>query len=401
MKKIIFLIATAIITLIAFNSCGDKLDLDKTLKFSTLTVEQQKQSIEQSGLDFVNKMNGMKDTKGMIALQAFSAKTGSNLSFAPAVNQFQANLVKRNVKSLEVFEKQMRVTAATDDEIWGEWSWNSNIGEFEKTNELTNKAIMHFPATETSTTNNAELTITFEDSNVKIPDSDPVQYMPSKISVVLKVGGAIAMKADFTASYKADATPTKAKQTLEIDKYKWTAELTNNSEEVSAKYEVMYGTETLLKMELVAAGTMTADAFENSDGPQDVFTSGAVYFQIMNLACLGGIKDVIAFENERNGIENTNDRSYADKQVLVINKHLILYGYFVDKKQKFADVEFYVVEKTDVDTNYDGVINQYDVQYKFELRFVLSDGSKVDIQTFFESGFEDLLNKLTEYVSVK
>ena len=392
MKKIIFLIATAIITLFALNSCGDKLDLDKTLKFSTLTVEEQKQSIEQSGIAFVDKMDGMKDTKAMIAMQAFSSKSGSDISLAPSFVQLRSNLLRNEVKSLEVFEKQMRV-AATGEDIWGEFTWNSSTNEFDKTSELTNKAIFKFPATETATTNNAELTITFVDSNVKAPDTDPVQYMPSSISVVLKVDNKVAMTADFTATYKADATPIRAKQTLEIDKYNWTAEFLNSLEEVSAKYAFKYGSETLVKMELGAAGTMTADALENSDGPQDVFTSGAVYFQVMNLACLGGIKDVSEFNTEMNAIVDTNDRAYADKQVLVINKHLKLYGYFVDKNQKFADVEFYVVESE--------IWNSYtqtnEIEYNFEPRFVLSDGSKVNIQTYFETGFEDLFDKLSEY----
>lgn len=393
MKKIIFLIATAIITLFALNSCADKLDLDKTLKFSTLSVEQQKQSIEQSGIDFVNKMDGMKDTKAMIAMQAFSSKSGSDVSFAPAFRQLESNLSKNEVKSLEVFEKQMRAASVDDNDIWGEWTWNNSLNEFEKNSDLTNKAIFNFPATETSTTNNAELTISFVNSSVVAPDTDPMQYMPSSISVVLKVDDKVAMTADFTATYKADATPTKAKQTLEIDKYKWTAEFINSLEEVSAKYEFKYGTETLIKMELGATGTMTADAFENSDGPQDVFTSGAVYFQVMNLACLGGVKDVNAFETEMNGIKNTNDRAYADKQVSVINKHLKLYGYFVDKKLKFADVEFYVVESE----SWDYYSQTYVTDYNYEPRFVLSDGSKVDIQTYFETGFEELIDKLKEY----
>lgn len=393
MKKIIFLVATAIITLFALNSCRDKMDLDKTLKFSTLTVEQQKQSIEQSGLDFVNKMDGMKNTKAMIALQAFSSRSNSNVSFAPAVRQLQLNLSKNEVKSLEVFDKQMRAASEEDIDIWGEWTWNFSMNKFEQTSDFTNKAIFNFPATETSTTNNAKLTIIFVNSNVVAPNTNPVQYMPSNISVVLKVDDKVAMTADFTASYAADATPIRAKQTLEIDKYKWTAEFLNTFEEVSAKYEFKYGTLTLIKMELGATGTMTAAAYENSEGPQDVFTSGAVYFQVMNLACLGGVNDVYAFEAEMNGIENTNDRTYADKRVSVINKHLILYGYFVDKKQKFADVEFYVVELK----VWNAYINAYETKYKFEPRFVLSDGSKVDIQTYFKIGFEELIDKLKEY----
>lgn len=396
MKKIIFLIATAIVTLFALNSCGDKLDLDKTLKFSTLTVEQQKQRIEQSGLDFVDKMEGMKNTKGMIALQAFTSKSCSDMSFAPAIRQLQSNLSKNDVKSLEVFEKQMRAASVDDTNIWGEWTWNSSQNKLIKISDLTNKAIYNFPATETATTNNAVLTIIFVNSNVVAPDTDLVQYMPSNISVVLKVDGKIAMEAGLNASYTADATPIRVKQTLEIDKYNWTFEFLNSFEEVSAKYAFKYGAVTLTKMELGATGTMTGDAFKNSDGPEDIFTSGAVYFQVMNLACLGGIKDVSEFNTEMNAIVDTDDRMYADKQVLVINKHLKLYGYFVDKNQKFADVEFYVFESLDMDVNGDGLINNYDIVYENRPRFVLSDGSKVDIETYFKSGFEDLLKKLSK-----
>ncbi|HEY6913354.1 MAG TPA: hypothetical protein VI413_01670, partial [Paludibacter sp.] len=77
MKKNIFLFASAFTLLFALNSCKkDVLDLDKNLKFSTQTVEQQKQTIEQNGIDFINKVDAMQNTKAMIALQAFSSNTG-------------------------------------------------------------------------------------------------------------------------------------------------------------------------------------------------------------------------------------------------------------------------------------------------------------------------------------
>lgn len=386
--------------LFTMNSCGDKLDLDKTLKFSTLTVEQQKQSIEQSGIDFVNKMDGLKDTKAMLAMQSMTGKMNSNSAYAPAFNQLQSSLLRNDVKTLEKFEKQMRVASGTGEEIWGEWTWSISAGEFELTNELTNKAILHFPATETSKTNNAVLTITFADSKVKMPDTDPVQYMPSSISVVLKVDGSTALKADFTASYRSDATPTKVKQTLEIDKYSWSVELSNDAEDVSAKYAVKYGSETLVKIELEASGNLTIDGFEKSNGPEDVFVSGAIYFQIMNVACLGGVKDFEAFNEQMNALTDTDDRSYADKKVAVINKHLIVYGYFVDKKQKFADVEFYVVESNVIDdSNYNEATNEFGTKtvYYLQPRFSLNDGSKTEIETYFESGFEELIDMLSKY----
>ena len=334
MKKNLFKVAAAALLLLAFNSCGNSnLDLDKTLKFSTKTVEEQKQSIEQSAIDFVDKMDGIQDTKAMVAMQSMSG----NMAMVAPMKALRTNLINRNSKSLEIFDKQMRVAAATGEDMWGEYTYNFTTGEMDFTSELTNKTIIHFPATENSTTNNGLLTVTFADSNVKMPDSNPVQYMPSSITVVLKVDGSTALKADFSASYNSDATPTKAKQTLEIEKYNWSAEYSNNEKVASASYAFKYGSETMLKLEMGAEGTTTMDAVNNSDGPQDILTSGAVYFQLMNVAFLGGMTDVEGFAAEINALGDYKDpRAEADAQVAVINTYLKLYVYFVKEKQKFA-----------------------------------------------------------------
>lgn len=404
MKRTCFLIATAIILLVSFNSCGNSnLDLDKTLKFSTQSVEQQKQTVEQNGIDFVNKMEGMKDTKAMVALNAFSTNLNGSPAFVKPMNQLRDNIMKNNVNSLETFNGQMKVMAAEND-VWGTYTWNPSKEDFDFVASTTKGITALFPATEGSTSNTGELKINYSESNVAAPDTDPVQYMPSSISLVLKVSGTVAMKADFSGSYNLDATPKKVTQTLEIEKYNWKLEFTNDDKDASFKYAFNYNTDVLVKFEAAAGGTLTATAIQNSinsenGGPQDIFTSGAIYFQVMNIAFLGGFKDFKAFYNEMNSYKNTNDRAYADKQVSSINKYLKLYGYYVDKNQKFADVEFYVVESTSTDIDY--YVYPYQTitttSYDYQPRFVMSDGSKVDIQTYMESGFEDLITKLENF----
>jgi hypothetical protein len=395
----LFLITTAIAVVFASTSCTKTLDLDKTLKFSTLTVEQQKQKIEDNAISFVDKMDAVKDTKAMNALLQFTQNSNSSSSYVAPFKVLRSNLLRNNTKSLEVFDKQMRVASSVGDSIWGEWTWNATKNDFIKTKNYNNKAVYLFPADSLSNTNNAELTINYVESTVAAPNTDPVEYMPSTISVVLKVNGTTAMTAEFTGQYKADGTPTSAKQTLVIDKYSWSAELSNTTSDLSAKYSFKCNTETLIKMELSASGNLTATEIDASQGPQDVFTSGAMSFQVMNIAFLGGFKDFKGFANEMNSITNTNDRAYADKQVAAINKYLKLYGYFVDKNQKFADVEFYVVESTTQEYDYSTYPYQLvsKTSYDYQPRFVLSDGSKVDIQTYVQTGFEDLITKLESY----
>jgi len=407
MKKSIFLLAGAVTFLFALNSCKtdtNVLDLDKTLKFSTLTVEEQKTSIEQNGIDLVDKMDGMQQTKGFVALSHLSSmtKTSPNTSFVIPFRQLRTDLLKNDLKTLDNFNTQMRVTSNIGDSIWGEWTWNKNINEFQLTKKLVNTAIFYFPADSISTSNNATLTVIYVESTIAVPNTDPVEYMPTSISVVLKVGTTEALKADFTGAYNADATPNKITQTLVIDKYSWSVELSNDTKNVSATYEFKYDVETLLKYQLGAAGNFTETIINDSTShPQDIVTSGSMYFQVYNLAILGGFKDFKAFGVEMDAIDaqKLGDKARADKQVAAINKYLIMYGYFVKEKQKFADIEFYVTETTETDyNNYNYNTGQYGTKtkYDFQPRLVLSDGSKQDMQTFINTGFEDLIKRLNE-----
>lgn len=395
MKKNLLSIASAIVFLLAFNSCADKLDLDKTLSFSKLTVEEQKQSIEQNGLDFMAKMDGLNDTKAMAALNAFVVNTGMSPAGAPAfvkpISQLRTNIMRNDVKALDKFNGQMKVMAAEDNDIWGTYTWNSTIEDFDYSPSTNTTITVLFPATEGSTSNTGELKLTYVESDVQAPDTDPAQYMPKSIDMVIKVSGSVVLEATYSGSYNSDATPKKVTQTLKIDKYNWKFEFANDAEDASVKYSVKYGTEVLMQIEAAAAGTLTATAIENSlgskdGGPQDIFNSGAVYFQVMNIAMVGGFKDFQAFYEEGSALDE-EDENYYQNEADVWNKYLVMYAYFVKEKKKFADVEFYVNTYSD----------DYDTYTEVAPRLVLSDGSKQTIEEFFTTGFEDLIAEIQSY----
>ncbi len=389
MKKTIYLLVSTVALSFALSSCKtDVLDLDKELKFSTQTVEQQKQTIEQNGIDLMNKVDAMQNSKAMIALQSFANLSGGP-SFVKPLTQLRANLLKNDVKALETFNGQMKV-AAVDEDFWGTWTWNSTKQDFDYVAGKANTATIIFPASEDSNTNNGLLTFVYVESSVVAPDTDPAQYMPKSMSVVLKVSGSTALTADFSGSYKSDGTPTKVTQTLEIDKYNWKIEFTNDDKDVSAKYAFNYNTDVLIKCEIGAAGSFTATNIEenmNTETPENIFSSGAVYFQVMNIAFLGGFQDFKGFANAMKAIDySTNGKTAYQEEAAALNKYLKMYGYFVKEKRKFADVEFYVYEDS----------KQSDIYYT-EPRFVLSDGSKVSIQEYLQTGFEDLITQIQSY----
>lgn len=390
MKKNLLKLASALILFFAISSCAkdDDLGLDKTLNFSKLTVEQQKQKIESSGIDFVNSMDDMMNSKGMKALTSYTSISGnSNMAFVKSINQLQTDLTTPNSKVLSNLDRQLVSTLKNAEDIWGTYSWNSYIEDFQFTAGVTNTVIYLFPATENSKTNNAEFKIIYVNSNVEMPDAEPMQYMPSSISAVIKVDGTVAMKANLTATYKSDATPTSAKQTLEIDSYSWVANMSNNGSKGSVLYEFKNGATTLIKLEGNAEGALSVDKLEAAQAPEDILKNGVLKFQMMDIAFLGGISDMKGFSNAKNSLTPSSELDRANKEVALINKYFKVYGYFISEDRKFADVEFYVVP----------VQEGYYTSYEYQPRFVLSDGSKVAIETYMESGFEDLIDMISEY----
>lgn len=380
MKKIICFFAGALILSFALSSCksgGSELDSDTNLKFSTSTVEQQKQSIEKSGMDLADKMTGLQQTQGYVTLSQFTESNGGH--FAPALvssfRQLRANLVRNDVNALESFNKQLRVASNAGSDIWGTWTWNVKTQDFDRSSAIVlNKAVLNFPANDlNSTVNNAVLTLNYSESNVLVPEVNPAEFYPKSISAILKVDNAEVLNAQFTGSYASDGTPTSLTQTLVIGAYNWSASVTNKNTDVSANYTFKYNNDILLKYSVGAAGSFTATQIEaivndntGNKGPADIVKSGYMSFQIMNVAVYGGITDTKGFISEEDAlipdsIVHKNDnynyteyiygKSYRDKEVTIFNKYLKFYGFFANEKQKFADVELYTTEELGKDYN--------------------------------------------------
>lgn len=458
MKKTIFLLVGAVTMLFALNSCNPKADPDTTLTFSTLSVEQQKAAIEKDGLDLADKITGLQQTQGFVSLSLFAGTSG--MFNAPALvspfRQLSASLLQNDAKSLENFNNQMRVASNAGADVWGTWNWNKSTQQFDKASTvILNTAVFNFPADNlNSTVNNAVLTIIYKESNVLIPEVDPAELFPKSLSVILKVGNTEALNAQFNGTYQTDGTPTSLISTLVIGAYNWSATVADAGKDVSANFTFKYNAQILLKYEAGAAGSFTATQIEaamnNSDSkPEDIFTSGFMSFQLMNVAVYGGITDVKGFMAEENALrpdsivhndqyykwtEYIYTKSYYDSEVLIFNKYLKFYGYFATENKKFADVEFFVAEGQEPDYNrstatlvytqtstnynpnppstlkydyYDYSYNYNNYEYTFKYyayktktvynaqpRLVLSDGSKItDFNKYANDNFGTVIAK--------
>lgn len=381
---------------LTMNACKSELDLDKELNFSKLTVEKQKEKIESSGMDMVNIMDGMLDTEAMNAITNMMSISDINLSELQAVKAPMQNLrtdLKNNrLTAFSNFDRQMRISYVESD-VWGEYEYNFTTKEIEQIKTLTNKLIVRFPATETSTKNNAEITVTYEESNVLVPESE--DYYPSKMTFKMNVDSKEVMTANFSGTYYTDGTPKKVSASVTIEDYKWTLEVANDKKTASETYEFKQGSKTIIKSNAEIKGKLSQDELENSEYPQDVISSFAMYFQAMNIAVRGGMTDFNKFAQEMETI--TKNSTLTEKQAMeqtatLVNKYMVFYAFFVDSNEKFADVEFYVVEEE----VYDEWAGYYVTEYNLAPRFVLSDGSKVSAEEFMQTGFDDLIQKIED-----
>jgi len=442
MKKNFLFSASAIVLLLGMNSCKTAVvEPDAPLVFSTQTVEQQKKNIEQSGLDLADKMTGLQQTPAFEALNYLSSGQLNAPALVAPLKQLRASLLRNDVNALQTFTNQMRVAANAGDEIWGTWIWNKSTEDFDKSFGSVNKAIYYFPTSAASSTNDGVVTITYTESNVKVPEVTPAEFYPKNLSVVFTIGGAEALKAEFAGEYQSDGTPTSVAQSLIIGAYNWTTSMTNKSTEVSASFSFNYNTQVMLKYEMGATGTFTANQIQTAMGeelsPEDVLTSGFMSFQVMNVAIYGGITDVKNLMAEGNALSST-DKTYSDQSVEILNKYLKFYGYFADPKEKFADVEFFTAEELGSDNskpatlvytvkttsysyypptisvkydyynsdyNYNQSTQESEVTYNFyayptktfynpQPRLIMSDGSKVsDFEKFANDNFITVFEK--------
>lgn len=131
-----FLGLTAMLT---FNACDPKpdLDLDKKLKFSDLTVEQQKQKIEGNALEFVDQTEGLLETPAFVAIENFAVVFEGDPNgpmYAP-LRGIATDIRNGNSNVLVGLERQMKVIQKDYEEdegvVFGEYVYNFDTEEFD------------------------------------------------------------------------------------------------------------------------------------------------------------------------------------------------------------------------------------------------------------------------------
>lgn len=425
MNKTLLKFGTLIVAASVFVGCSKDDDAVKTTEpefpttYSQLTVEQNKTNLEDNGVGLVNAVTTLKNASGIQTSIAFSkyidgstlpdnidgGRVGDNggvrlLQLLASFGNGQSSPAK-TLSGLRVATSDFESFKAEYADVVGVYTYSkaNDTWTYEKTGD---KIVFKFPSTETGTTNNAEyavygletVTITSELGG----DNYTGDY-PTALKADLTIDGAKHMGYSFSASYNSNGDPSAVAISLSIDNYTLGYEVSNSTTEAKFDYYLKDGDKLLFGYGIRAQGNFSSTAVEGSQNAGDVVTTATAYFQIMNIKFSG--------EVNANTLADALDAATTIEQRLAAwNANYKLIVFYDDSKQKIAESEFYIADEeyTETEWNYNPNTGEWvatevkKTKKALEVRLIFADGTKSDLATYTDTGFDDIQDSLDKFI---
>jgi hypothetical protein len=445
MKKSFYLLLSGIFFAAVLVSCTK--DKAPTEKFSTLTVEENKATVESTGVDFVAVMKKFKNLQTIDALAEFidiSSSAGSKGSqfFTGSKIYHLLELIGSNQdgtkKVNNIFDGVVNVCKSEDPQSIQQW-WDENVGTYSWDSGLNDwnislggtKIIFLFPGSQSATSNNATITIsnytgvTFNDPL----DPDYTGDFPASINMDLKVGSTTLVTLVAGAEYNSDGIPNAAAADLNIENFKFEIDISNNSKVISATYKFLDGTDVIMNLTASGDGLFTQENYDDNTithtdtyqyvsdyvwnpGTQqwdpvystwtdewtetefeEILNSAKAEFSLLNIAMRGeidikGLEDQIRIIDAAREAGDITSEIADSRYVLQINKFMNLRLVNTQKNEIIAKVEAYVRHESDEYGSYSYV----------DFRLVFGDDSRIDLATYTDNGFDSFVAALNDLI---
>lgn len=417
-------------------------DKDRPEKFSTMTVEENKATVENTGIDLLGVLERMRATKTVEAAGNVIEITESGKS--KGIQEFTGTGLFSVIKAVQgaaertgqvndVFEA-VKGCAEEDpesirefwDENVGTYTWNPSIGDFD-TDLGGDKFIVKFPSSDASNTNDATFTVyNYEGVTISNPlDEEYTGDLPVGLKADLKLGTQTLVTFVFGASYNEDGVPNAIAADLDIEGFKFEVDVTNDTKVVAATYKFMEEDDVVMKLSAAVNGLYTdeniddntvhhvetesyvCDWVENPETGQyeevwctdewdeiefeEIANAANAEFQLMNLAVRGEIDikhlvDKIRIIEDEYDEEEIDEETYCDRLAEEFNSYLNLRLVKIDNNEIIAKAEAYVIHDTDWE------YEDYDLGF----RLTFGEESPIDMETYFEEGFDDFIDSLND-----
>ena len=415
------------------------IDIEKIMKlpYSELDSDEQKAKLEQECLDLLELCNAAKTSSAFETIR----------NFGNLLNEGQPELViaRAAKKVTDVFEFAS---------VYGVYTWNASEKDWDFT-ESTTELKFVFPATQKAKTNNAILSVQSVKSDVSVTiyeyedwdedEEEDVEYegilwLPKSVTSTLTVDNKEVAGIEVSAEYKNNKPiPVKHEFTFTTsDGYTyWYKIEKGNVNQVSMKmsyqnkamFEVVF--KSGIKLDEIFDGLIN-DEFD--EPPYDLMDEVNAYVKLMDNLVLVYQVDLEKFVKKMNQIEdeyydaldaldsdwNTNkdryttvdriEKAYSDKSAKAFNDYMKVALCSTKENYKIADL-FVVSEAydeywdyyywNDEQNEWEWDWNRPEVKlynyYKSNPYLKFNDDTIVEASVYFSDGFDDLMEKLTEF----
>ncbi len=425
MKIKSFLLLLSAASVMFFASCKKE---DNSQKFSPLSVEENKASIEENGIAMLNEVKLMEQgptidaATNMLDYMMLGSVFGNNpnMSSPAKVSQFNEFLKPiRIAKSLKNFnakrvanDLKVNLSSETITQIWdnakGTYTWvpADSTWNFTEGDEIR----IEFPSTFSGTTNNAVFRVygfeveagPFTWWSDYTNGSEYTGDLPKQIKSELKINQDVILSYALNITYEnADKKPNSFITSLELPPFKFTFDA-NNKNDVSGAVSFNWtkSSKTLLLLSLSAKGDWSYENL-NAEIGTDYVTSGNAIFQLMNIKVVGNV-DLATINTKMSALDESSelhDSLYVAAQCDIINKYSDLAVCYVDNNLIIAKLIAFPSVYYETVYNPNTQQDEEIAYYEMGQRFVFKDNSTIDIKTYFQEGFDTLVTDIEDYIA--
>lgn len=421
MRRIIYLLPFALLLL---SNCGDK-DSDKEIDDKPLTTEENKVLIQSSAVEFVDEMAALQQTNSVQSLTSLGLlldgedeTEGGRITGSTSLLRITKSITgfaHGKISSIEFGHQTYRINQEDPEEEdftsleelfaenTGTHDWNPETEDFDFTPDSGDEIIVNYPSTEGGPINNASIILSnYTGVYIESPlsEEDYSGDLPTSLNVELKVDDVTEMTYAFEIDYNSEGVPEMVETTLTLNTYSLAVSLTNTDSKVGATVNFSNDSKTLIEVATEVNGDFTDQAFDDADAnedPTEVINDGNFSLTLLNLKfsaelqfaamynAIGG-DSFEGYYDEYEGNTDPKPDLEANAELLegALSDHATLKLTYVDTKKTAADVEWYTfVESEEYCCGTDHSI-------ELGARMVFEDGSKMDVEDFLETGFDEL-----------
>ncbi len=377
---------------------------------TTISAEQHKEILQDEGLAFVGEMNQMEQgaaAQTLVAFRVFIETSEPSNGRVESVNNVVdriISLTKREISPVKfastTTDPEPEEEFNSIDELWNEYKgvyeWNASIADWEYT--AGGDVIQFlFPSDENSTINNAALTVqNYEGVIISNPIEEEYSGdLPSEFLMDLVVDDVKELEYGFSIDYSDEGEPEMLETHLFVNPFTLTYELTNTETKIGTGFSFENATQELLGSEIEINGNFDDDIIEEAmdlEDPTLVVSDGSLEFRIMNVKFLGEMDFADLYPKVEAVFEGEDEPGYdhelkADELAAALNEHISIGTSYIDTGDKIADVEFYTYVEVDEFFPEDKYI-------ELGGRLLFADGSKIDLEDYFEDGWQEIEDEL-------